>query len=379
MMKAKVINLQEGEDSFYLCGTNDSNMLTPKCPAFPLINSFICWLFVLILSSGCSKKSLPSVLFEAAPPPPAPNYASLDAWAAHPAKRDSADAVPEGATPAAQQTAKADVFFIHPTTFYGADSWNASLQDEALNEATEQGSIRHQASVFNATCRVFAPRYRQMVLGGFYDKTPTETASKKKALMLAYEDVKQAFEHYLNHENNGRPIVIAGHSQGALHGLWLLDEYFDGEPLQDQLVVAYLPGWPIPDTLFQHLPLSQRPEQTGCLAGWSTFLKGHYPDDYDTFYQGAEVVNPLSWEANEERASSDLHGGLLMRNYKIIRRQKIWAEREGGMLWINRPHPLWLTKRYHVGDINIFWVNIRENVARRVDSFLDQKNAATGR
>lgn len=34
-------------------------------------------------------------------------------------------------------------------------------------------------------------------------------------LELAYEDIKCAFEYYMENYNDGRPIVVAGFSQGG--------------------------------------------------------------------------------------------------------------------------------------------------------------------
>ena len=60
------------------------------------------------------------------------------------------------------------------------------------------------------------------------------------ARLLLDEDVKAAFQYYLEHYNNGRPIIIASHSQGTTHAKRLLKEFFDGTALQHQLVAAYL-------------------------------------------------------------------------------------------------------------------------------------------
>jgi alpha-beta hydrolase superfamily lysophospholipase len=60
---------------------------------------------------------------------------------------------------------------------------------------------------------------------------------------LAYADVKAAFQYYLAHYNEGRPIIIAGHSQGTAHATRLLHEFFEHDPkLRRQLVAAYLIG-----------------------------------------------------------------------------------------------------------------------------------------
>jgi len=169
-----------------------------------IILSFIC---VLALA-GCFK---PWFAFDKYTPPPEPDYSQVDAWAALPWTHDEADTVPLGAgVKDGQSTAQVDVFFIYPTLDFRTDEWNANIYNKSLNNLIERTAIRGQATVFNSSCRVFAPRYRQAVLSSFTDKT----GNGQKALDLAYSDVKKAFQYYMKHYNNGRPVIIAGHSQG---------------------------------------------------------------------------------------------------------------------------------------------------------------------
>ncbi len=213
-------------------------------------------LFSVIMISCTSRLSLPDEPFASELLPTAPDYSLEQNWAALPQKVDSADVVPPGVDQESQATAKADVFFIYPTIFEKGEAWNADITDEELNLRIDRTTIKHQTSPFNASCKVYAPRYRQMVLGGFYPKSPQDSLDKEKALNLAYQDVKQAFQYYLDHYHQGRPIVIAAHSQGSYHGVRLLQEFFDGTPLQGKLVAAYLLGWPFRQSEFEVLDLS---------------------------------------------------------------------------------------------------------------------------
>src|SRR5204862_6835977 len=142
-----------------------------------------------------------------------------------------------------QSEAIADVFFVHPTIFTEKPTnqyrWNANVDDGIINHQIQNSTILNQATIFNGSCRVYAPYYRQAHLYAFYAKNKVDG---QRSLNLAYEDVKAAFEYYLQHYNNGRPIVIASHSQGSYHCERLLKDYFDGKELQKQLVMAYLVG-----------------------------------------------------------------------------------------------------------------------------------------
>lgn len=180
------------------------------------------------------------------PPPPEPDYARPEAWAAHPDHAPlSAWPAEVGAIPPAPGgTADAvQTFFIHPTTFRGFDvGWNAPWDDPTIAEITDAWPMRHQASLFRSVGRVTAPRYRQAHLRTF----SLRGADSHAALELAYSDVRRAFLRFLQSIDRTTGIVIAGHSQGSYHGSRILQEFFDGTPLQARLIAAYLPGYPIP-------------------------------------------------------------------------------------------------------------------------------------
>ncbi len=157
-----------------------------------------------------------------------PDYSRPDAWAALPFREDAADKTP-GSLKDRQAEARADVFYIYPTIYVGRGKlWNADVYDEQMNRKIDSSAIKYQASLFNGVGRVFSPRYRQAHLRAFYTDADNEDA--REALKLAYADVVKAFTYYLEHYNQGRPIIIAGHSQGALMSMWLLRDFFDGKP-----------------------------------------------------------------------------------------------------------------------------------------------------
>ncbi len=316
---------------------------------------------------SCNNHNPPKFAFDASVVPPAPDYSQQVSWAALPGMKDSADSTPPGVSPEKEENAAADVFFIHPTTLNGGDVWNADLADSDLNLNTDLYPIRHQASIFNEAGKVYAPRYRQMCLGGFFTD---DTASEHRALDLAYADVKASFEYYLAHYNAGRPIIIASHSQGSFHALRLLSEFFDGKPLQQQLVAAYVVGWPFKADRFAHIPVCTEPSQTGCVVGWCTWLEGAEPDNLHTFYQNAVVVNPISWKTDCSLAPESAHLGFLWRDYARMRTNDLYAQAHEGILWVKRPIPLVPQKNYHVGDYNLFWLDVRKNADLRAKEFL---------
>lgn len=343
----------------------------------------VCWLTCLYSIPNKLKAqssfSLSEPFSENGIPKP-PDYKLIATWAAHPEKKDMADDIPKKANVTDQQaTAKADVFFIHPTIYTyeptNQYTWNADVNDTELNEKVDNSTILNQASVFNGSCRVFAPRYRQAHYSAFTTDIPK---NKQQALDLAYEDVKNAFQHYLANNNAGRPIIIASHSQGTIHAGRLIKEFIDGKPLQKQLVEAYLIGIATPPDYFETLKVSTSADHIGGFVTWNTFAQDYYPEYYKNGLNNAACVNPLTWTTNEIYAPKELNKGGVGLKFTLTN-QLADAQIHDNMLWINKPYIRGRTfiknKIWHVADINLFWMNIRENVALRVNTFLENQTS----
>jgi len=309
-----------------------------------------------------------------------PVYQDLDYWAAHPWKWDPSDSVPAplrnnpGAT--GRNDSAVDVFFLHPTTFTRMKHKripNASIDDDYINAKTDYSTILYQASVFNQHCRVFAPRYRQAHIRNFFRKNSQEAQA---AFDLAYSDVKESFAYYLQTWNSGRPLIIASHSQGSLLAERLLKEFFEDRPLKNKLVAAYVIGWPVPKDYFSSLKMCEDSLQTGCICSWRTLRRNFVP-----FYMRKEngnsyVTNPLTWTTGSEYASRRLNKGSVLTNFNRIYPNTTDAQITNGLLYVRKPKFPWsflyITRNYHIADINLYYINIRENISRRIAMFREK-------
>jgi Protein of unknown function (DUF3089) len=333
------------------------------------------FLLVLFSISACAPAWQKKVSgYKITAPDGIPDYSNIYFWAAHPGKWDPSDSIPAPLRNIPAVEKKVDVFFIHPTTLlkdrekYG---WNADINNNKLNAQTDYTAILFQASVFNESCRVFAPRYRQAHLDAFFTK---DTVAAVNAFSMAYTDVKKAFEFYLAHENKGRPIIIASHSQGTLHAGQLLKDFFEKKSLRQQLVAAYIIGMPLPKNYFSVLVPCSDEKQTGCFVGWRTLHTGFLTDymqqepDNSSF-----VTNPLTWKMNDTLASSSLNKGGVLLKFNRVDKKVCNARINNNVLWASKPRfPFSFLigmQNYHVADINLFYMNIRENVKLRVDEF----------
>lgn len=334
-----------------------------------LTSAKIAFIFsALIVLSSCKSALIPA--FSAQQQPAIPNYENITAWAVLP------DAYPENLKHWQTNSAilEADVFYIYPTLNIDKKDlrWNVPVTDSIQNNKVIDKAVYFQASAFLNAGKLYVPYYRQAHLRAY---TRFEKGGKQ-ALNLAYSDVKKAFKTYLEKYNHGRPIIIAAHSQGTTHAIQLLKDFFDGKPLQNQLVAAYLPGIAIKKNAFEHLEMMTSPTQTGGFVSWNTFKKNYYPKTYDKWFKGAEVSNPIDWDNTNDSERSD-HKGFLFTNDKLYS-QALQVYVKDGILWTSLPHfPFRLLvlgkKRYHEGDINLFWEDIRENATLRVESYLKKQ------
>ena len=306
-----------------------------------------------------------------------PDYSDLHYWAAHPYKKDPSDSIPKPLLANYRIDSAVDIFFVHPTTYTDKAKtmgWNALIDDAAINAKTDYSPLLFQASIFNAAGRIFAPRYRQAHLSAYYTITAQDSTDAIAAFELAYQDVKAAFEYYLAHNNAGRPIIIASHSQGSTHTKRLLKEFFENKPLYSKLVAAYIIGMPVPTNFFTAIPSCDLPNQTGCVCSWRTYQQDYLPADILLEKNKAIVTNPLSWDATKPHVvRADNKGGILL-NFNSLVKHVADATVSDGVLWTVKPHffgnIFYTTKNYHIADYNLYYLSIRENVQTRINAYL---------
>lgn len=285
------------------------------------------------------------------------------------------------------------VFFVHPSSYIPLAlteqaNWNATPGD-SLSESRARLFIRGMASPFNRADEIWAPKYRQAVAGAFLTDKPEAT----RAIDAAYADVREAFRYFLASVPVGKPIVLAGHSQGSLHILRLLQDEVVGKPVQQRIAAVYAVGWPISiahDLPALPLPACAAPGQAGCIVGWTSFAEPADPAMLMTRYAATPgfdgqprgdgpilCVNPLTGTPNGTAPASanlgtlvprdDFSGGDLVAGAVPARCDA------RGLLLIGDPPQLGQGvlpgNNYHVYDIPLFWKNLREDVLRRVNAW----------
>lgn len=332
------------------------------------------------------KQATPKGHFEAQAAGSAPDYAADSAWLSKPGlERDPSQWVPENEVLTLQPT-RAELFYVHPTTYLKTDRWNAPLAGDGDADPRAELFVRSQASAFNQSANIWAPRYRQAAYGAFLLKSEDAT----KALDLAYGDVRAAFDRFIAAIPAGRPIIVAGHSQGSLHLLRLLAER--KQVLGGRLVAAYVGGWPVgrtSDLPATGLPACGAATATGCLLSWQSFGEPANTDLVTKAWVGtngltgakrtwSEMVctNPVTGTDQPSAASSN--PGTLVPSGDLsnatLEPGRVGARCERGFLTLSGDIPnlgpfVLPGNNYHVYDYALFWAAIRADAARRLKAW----------
>jgi hypothetical protein len=164
-----------------------------------------------------------------------------------------------------------DCFYVYPTVTASAATSNTST---AVTPAIEAAAVS-QASRFSSVCNVWAPTYRQRTSASLAKGLGNDPAADQ----ISYESLLAGWKEYLAHDNDGRPIVFIGHSQGAANVIRLLRSQVDDNPaLRDRMVSAIILGGnvqvPVGKTVggtFAHIPACTEASQTGCVIAYSSF------------------------------------------------------------------------------------------------------------
>ncbi len=218
----------------------------------------------------------------------------------------------------ADPKAPIDCFYVYPTV-----STDATPNSDMSQDPAEKNVVLQQFARFGSKCRTFAPMYRQVTLRGLQ---PTLVANGDPFGLfskgLHYGDVRDAWHHYLKNDNQGRGVVLIGHSQGAFILEALIAAEIDGKPVQKQLVGAYILGASFltpkgndAGGQFKQIPLCRKPGQLGCVVNYSAFRSNVPPPGNSLFGRSsdpgstANCTNPAALGGGSAPLKSYLSAG----------------------------------------------------------------------
>jgi hypothetical protein len=167
-----------------------------------------------------------------------------------------------------------DCFYLYPTV-----STDAAGNSDLTPDAAEIRVTNVQFARFASVCRQYAPIYRQVTLQGLRDRMTGNTDAFDE--QMAFEDASDAFNYYMENENNGRGVILIGHSQGARMIDYILKNDVIGKPAENNLISAMPIGYTYvldrETQTYEGMPLCESKEQTACLISYVTFRADEPP------------------------------------------------------------------------------------------------------
>lgn len=280
----------------------------------------------------------------------------------------------------------ADVFFICPTVYMGEeDTHNMSLNDEDT-KASFLGATNMEKGIYDDKCRFFAPYYRQAAL----DVYKMSTDEAQGYFDTAFEDVLASFDYYYKNYNGGRPIILAGFSQGADMCLRLLKERFSDEELSSRLVACYAIGWRVTEediSEYPQLKFAEGESDTGVVVAFNS--EAEFIDNSLMIPKGTKTlaINPLSWTNDTSPADKSLNLGACFTDYdgnitsEIPEFTGAYIDEIRGALKVTdvsvEDYPAGLDifedGIYHLYDYQFFYRNLEKNVQTRLEAFLNNQ------
>jgi hypothetical protein len=284
-----------------------------------------------------------------------------------------------------------DVFYVYPTSWSkvkDSDPNTCAIDDPAMLKGSKMAFDR-QATALETVGNIYAPYYRQM--DARYQLALPLAEQIKSIQGEPVTDVTAAFEYYLAHYNNGRPFILAGHSQGSNVLLYLLSDYMKSHPdVYKRMIAAYVIGYPVTgDFLAQnpHLRFAEGPGDTGVIISYNTEAPTiHGTNPIMKGQPGAIAINPITWTRGEELATAQQSLGSLMPDANgnlatVPHHYDARVDKTKGVVICSTGNEEQLSPGtgtlykgiYHLYDYSFYYYNIRDNAAIRTQNFLNKQ------
>ena len=283
---------------------------------------------------------------------------------------------------AAEATKPVDVFFIYPTVTGFRDPVQICEVTDSELVAGAQMVRQVQTSVFEESCNIYMPYYRQISM------PKPGTDYRFVTNYLSGFDATDALDYFLNNLNEGRPFILAGHSQGSSTLLNLLENYMTKHPEHlKRMVAAYPIGFAVTKDYLERtgLKFAEGATDTGVIVSWNTEGVGNKDAKNATLAPNGLSINPINWKRDDTYAPATDNLGSLMGKIIIpgivdarvdtVRGSVVVTTAEAKPFAINEPEaiPLFGPECYHLHDYGFFFNNLKQNVADRIKAFMENK------
>lgn len=302
--------------------------------------------------------------------PAAPDYSLQNMWYA---------------TAGGGEMKDADVFYVTPTCVWDwKDSTGRTVHymdvENPEQRAATDASTRLGYELFRKSCNFFSPYYRQITMGSWFG-TEEEIEEKYKT---AHQDIVNAFHYYMEHLNGGRPFFLAGHSQGAKAIIRLIEDTMTEEQYS-RMIAAYAFGFAISGSELEKYPYLRPavgPDDCGVIICYNSVST---PEAISPAFKSNTVcINPINWRTDSTYAPASENAGSVFFHRsgrsdtlfnavgaRILPREHVL--RIDGLddeeYFIPSISGLFPKGNYHVQEINLYFLNLQQNIADRLRSY----------
>ena len=286
----------------------------------------------------------------------------------------------------AEDTGKdVDVVYFYPTTFskVSDDAPDvADITDESMRSGAQR-ELKNQASVFIEDCNIYAPFYRQV--NAAYALTLSDEEADDLLRYSASQDPSAALDYYFENYNNGKPFILAGHSQGSQILTMILSDYMKEHPEHyENMIAAYVIGYSVTDKYLAanpHLKFAEGADDTGVIISYNTEGPANKDQHNAVVTDGAISINPINWKKDDTYASKEENLGSLnidgeieknLADAKInLERGVVVCETADSAVYAipEAAHALFGPESYHGYDYGLYYMNLRENAKVRIEAF----------
>lgn len=278
-----------------------------------------------------------------------------------------------------------DVIFLYPTSYGTLTSPEEDISDidDMPMRMAASFAAAMQASVFEESCNVYVPYYRQLTVPSLLeliDKNPDALQ------YIAASDIYHMLDYYFEHLNAGRPFILAGHSQGSVWLTVILEDYMKEHPqYYENMVAAYVIGYSVTEDYLAanpHLKFAEGADDTGVIISYNTEGPGNKEQFNCVVREGAIAINPINWKRDDSYASAAENLGSLDMKGEIItdyadarldmeRGVVICESVKADTLLSEALRPYFGSESYHMSDYSLYFMNLQENIAGRIAAFLE--------
>ncbi|MDD4199907.1 MAG: DUF3089 domain-containing protein [Eubacteriales bacterium] len=279
-----------------------------------------------------------------------------------------------------------DVIYFYPTCYSKENDDDLQVCD-IDNKIMRQGAEamkQGQLSVFADSCNLYAPFYRQVEAS--YALSIPQKDNEDLMRYSASKDPAAALDYYFENLNEGRPFILAGHSQGSEILTFVLADYMEEHPdYYKRMVAAYVIGYSVTDRLLDentHLKFAEGPDDTGVIISYNTEGPENKDQHNAVVLDGAIAINPINWKRDNTYADkSENLGSFLATGEYVEHLADAQLDTDRGVVICSSvdketytlPMPeLFGHASYHRYDYGFYYENLKKNIADRIDAYMNK-------